>query len=83
MWWPTASWRTPCTTRLLKFSHAAPGATATTKRLLLRLRGAVPDLRDEAAIAFAAALRGHEAAAGLQAFARKQVAPWVLGSASR
>jgi isohexenylglutaconyl-CoA hydratase len=61
--------------------RAAPGATAATKRLLQRLRGPVPDLRDEAAIAFAAALRGPEAAAGLQAFARKQNTPWAEGSA--
>ena len=76
-WWPTASSKTPCTTPCRSFSHAAPGATAATKRLLLRLRGPVPDLRAEAAIAFAAALRGSEAATGLQAFSRKQIAPWV------
>ena len=58
-------------------SRAAPGAVAATKQLLQRLRGDVPDLRDEAAIAFAAALRGPEAAAGLAAFAKKQAAPWM------
>jgi isohexenylglutaconyl-CoA hydratase len=68
---------------LQKFSHAAPGATATTKRLLQRLRGRAPDLRDEAAIAFASALRGSEAASGLHAFARKQIAPWVKNNAAR
>jgi len=68
---------------LLKFSQAAPGATAATKRLLQRLRGPVPDLRDEAAIAFASALRGQEAATGLQAFSRKQIAPWVKKSLPR
>lgn len=57
--------------------RAAPGAVAATKQLLQRLRGDGPDLRDEAAIAFAAALRGPEAAAGLAAFAKKQAAPWV------
>lgn len=62
---------------LLTFGRAAPGATAATKQLLLRLRGAAPDLREEAARAFASALRGPEAAAGLAAFARKQPAPWV------
>lgn len=56
---------------------AAPCATAATKQLLRRLHSPLPDLRDEAAIAFAAALRGPEAAAGLQAFSRKQVAPWA------
>jgi len=58
-------------------NRAAPGAVAATKQLLQRLRGDVPDLRDEAAIAFAAALRGPEAAAGLGAFANKQPAPWM------
>ena len=62
---------------LQHLNHAAPGAVASTKRLLQRLRGRVPDLRDEAALAFAAALRGPEAEAGLVAFARKQPAPWV------
>ena len=56
---------------------AAPGAVAATKQLLQRLRAKAPDLRTEAAIAFAAALRGPEAAAGLSAFAKKQPAPWV------
>jgi isohexenylglutaconyl-CoA hydratase len=58
-------------------SRAAPGALNATKQLLQRLRGKVPDLRDEAAIAFASALRGLEAAQGLGSFARKQSAPWV------
>jgi isohexenylglutaconyl-CoA hydratase len=57
--------------------RAAPGALASTKHLLQRLRGKQPDLRDEAAIAFAAALRSPEAAQGLASFARKQPAPWV------
>ena len=62
--------------RLARLKRAAPGAVASTKRLLQRLRGDVPDLRSEAAIAFAAALRSTEAAAGLSAFAKKQPAPW-------
>ncbi len=61
---------------LTRHRAAAPGATATTKRLLLRLHAPWPDLRNEAAAAFASALRGEEAAAGLKAFARKQPAPW-------
>ena len=56
---------------------AAPGAVAATKQLLHRLRDKAPDLRGEAAIAFAAALRSPEAAAGLAAFAKKQPAPWA------
>lgn len=68
---------------LHRFSLAAPGATAATKRLLQRLRGRLPDLRDEAAIAFACALRGHEAATGLHALSRKQIPPWVKTGAPR
>lgn len=63
--------------RVQAMKRAAPGAVASTKRLLQRLRGDVPDLRSEAAIAFASALRGPEAAAGLAAFAKKQPAPWA------
>ncbi|NIM43011.1 MAG: enoyl-CoA hydratase/isomerase family protein [Hydrogenophaga sp.] len=58
-------------------NRAAPGAVAATKQLLLRLSDDRPDLRDEAAIAFASALRGPEAAAGLAAFANKRAAPWA------
>ncbi len=63
--------------RVAAMKRAAPGAVASTKRLLQRLRGDVPDLRGEAAIAFASALRGPEAAGGLAAFAKKQPAPWT------
>jgi isohexenylglutaconyl-CoA hydratase len=62
--------------------RAAPGALAATKQLLHRLHQHLPDLRDEAAIAFANALRSPEAAAGLAAFAQKQPAPWAKGDAS-
>lgn len=67
---------------LQRHSHAAPGATATTKRLLQRMRGHAPDLRGPAAVAFASALRGSEAAAGLHAFAQRQPAPWVRTNGS-
>ncbi|MGE0098024.1 MAG: enoyl-CoA hydratase/isomerase family protein [Hydrogenophaga sp.] len=63
--------------RLQALRRAAPGAVASTKQLLKRLRGRTPDLRDEAAIAFASALRSPEAAAGLAAFSSKQPAPWT------
>jgi isohexenylglutaconyl-CoA hydratase len=63
--------------RLQRLRRAAPGAVASTKQLLQRMRGRVPDLRDEAAIAFASALRGPEARDGLAAFAKKRPAPWV------
>lgn len=62
---------------LVHFRRAAPGATAVTKQLLRRMHAPLPDLRDEAALAFATALRGSEAATGLQAFMHKQPAPWV------
>jgi isohexenylglutaconyl-CoA hydratase len=68
---------TALSTRVQAMQRAAPGAVASTKRLLQRLRGDVPDLRSEAAIAFASALRGPEAAGGLAAFANKQPAPWA------
>ena len=55
----------------------APGATAATKQLLRRMHAPWPDLRDEAALAFATALRSSEAASGLQAFMHKHPAPWV------
>lgn len=61
---------------LRRYSAAAPGALAATKHLLARLQAPLPDLRDEAAIAFAAALRGREAAQGLSAFSRRQPPPW-------
>lgn len=63
--------------RLQHLRRAAPGALASTKRLLQRLRGRVPDLRDEAALAFASALRREEASTGLAAFAKKKPAPWA------
>ena len=63
--------------QLQSLRRAEPGALASTKRLLQRLRGDPPDLRGEAAIAFAAALRSPEARAGLSAFAKKQPAPWM------
>ncbi len=65
--------------RLKEMLRAAPGAMACSKRLLQLLRDEVADLREEAAIAFAEALRGPEAAAGLAAFSKKQPAPWAGG----
>jgi isohexenylglutaconyl-CoA hydratase len=58
--------------------RAAPGAIAATKRLLDTLAThAVKDVRDEAAEAFAASLRGEEAREGLEAFAQKRPPRWV------
>jgi len=62
--------------------RAAPGAVAATKQLLQRLRGTAPDLRDEAALAFASGLRSPEAAQGLAAFAQKRPAPWATGAST-
>lgn len=63
--------------RVAAMLRTAPRALAISKRLLQHLRDEVSDLREEAAIAFASALRGPEAASGLAAFAKKQPAPWV------
>lgn len=62
---------------LARHRAAAPGASAATKRLLRRMQAPLPDLRNEAALAFATALRGAEAAAGLKAFSRRQPPPWA------
>lgn len=65
--------------QLRRFAQAAPGAVSATKCLLERLGAGQPlgEVLDAAAQAFAAALRGPEAPQGLQAFARRQPAPWV------
>lgn len=56
---------------------AAPQAVAATKRLLLvEHETPLPQLLDAAAHAFAAGLRGPEAAQGLAAFAARRAAPW-------
>ncbi|MEZ5663791.1 MAG: enoyl-CoA hydratase/isomerase family protein [Burkholderiaceae bacterium] len=62
---------------LSRLLRAAPGAVSVTKHLLGRLRSRHPDLRDEAALAFATALRGAEAAEGLAAFRARRPAAWV------
>lgn len=67
------------TDSLQRLRRAAPGAVTATKQLLGRLRSKMPDLRDEAALAFAGALRGQEAAEGLAAFAGRRPARWADG----
>jgi isohexenylglutaconyl-CoA hydratase len=58
--------------------RSAPGAVASTKRLLNALAmHAVKDVRDEAAQAFAASLRSDEAAEGLDARAAKRPPRWA------
>ncbi|RQO80524.1 enoyl-CoA hydratase/isomerase family protein [Acidovorax sp. FJL06] len=55
----------------------APQAVAATKRLLLAQPVTpLPELLDEAAMAFAQALRGPEAPQGLAAFAARKAPPW-------
>ena len=58
--------------------QAAPGAVASTKRLLDTLAThAVRDIRGDAARAFAASLRSDEAREGLEAFSQKRRPRWA------
>ena len=60
---------------------AAPQAVAATKRLLLaQPEMPLPALLDDAAVAFAQALRGPEAPQGLAAFAARYTPPWSANS---
>jgi len=62
---------------LADIDRCAPGANAATKRLLLASRTTPRDaLLDDAADAFAAALRGAEAKEGVTAFLEKRPAAW-------
>ena len=61
-----------------EIGRCAPGANAATKRLLLASRTTPLDaLLDQAADAFAAALRGAEGREGVTAFIEKRPASWV------
>ena len=65
---------------LKRLVHAAPAAVTETKQLLAAIeagRGA-NEVLDDAALAFARALRGQEAALGLKAFAAREPAPWAV-----
>jgi isohexenylglutaconyl-CoA hydratase len=63
---------------LADINRCAPGANAATKRLLLASRTTPLDaLLDQAADAFAAALRGDEGREGVSAFLEKRPAAWV------
>ena len=59
-----------------RLKKPAPQAVAATKRLLARVSPPA-DLREAAAIAFAASLRSTEAPEGLAAFAQKRSARWA------
>lgn len=62
---------------IARHAAAAPQAVAATKRLLLaQLETPMHALLDDAAIAFAQALRGAEAPLGLAAFAARKAPPW-------
>jgi isohexenylglutaconyl-CoA hydratase len=63
---------------LADIGRCAPGANAATKRLLLASRTMpLPDLLDDAADAFAVALRSAEGREGVTAFLEKRPAAWV------
>ena len=62
---------------IARHAAAAPQAVAAPKRLLLAQPDTpLPALLDEAAMAFAQALRGPEAPQGLAAFAARKAPPW-------
>jgi isohexenylglutaconyl-CoA hydratase len=66
---------------IARHAAAAPQAVAATKRLLLaQPETPLPALLDEAAVAFAKALRGPEAPQGLAAFAARKASPWSAKS---
>lgn len=66
---------------IARHAAAAPQAVAATKRLLLALpETPLPALLDDAAMAFAQALRGPEAPQGLAAFAARKAPPWSANS---
>ena len=58
----------------------APGAVAASKRLMLRAAGPnpIPELLDDAAECFAAAVRGPEGREGTQSFVEKRKPSWVV-----
>jgi len=63
---------------LTAIGRCAPGANAATKRLLLASPVTpLPQLLDQAAEAFAAAMRGAEGKEGVAAFLEKRKASWV------
>ena len=63
---------------LADIDRCGPGANAATKRLLIASRTTPLDpLLDEAADAFAAALRSDEGREGVTAFLEKRPAAWV------
>ena len=79
-----ASWQAQLQQQIGQYALAAPQAVAASKKLMAGDAGQSLDaVLDQAAIAFAQALRGPEASAGLKAFASKQAAPWVTAGGER
>ena len=64
-----------------RLQQVAPAAVAATKQLLAAMEAQDLDTSlDQAAQAFANALRGGEAGAGIKAFAEKSAAPWAISA---
>ena len=71
-------WQSQLQQQIARLAQAAPAAVAATKKLLAAIPAQSLDASlNQGAQAFAAALRGAEAAAGLKAFASKEPAPWA------
>lgn len=72
-------WQSQLQAHMENLAQAAPAAVAATKRLLDGVAAqSLEASLDQGAQAFAAALRGTEAGAGIKAFAHKQPAPWAV-----
>ena len=64
-----------------RLQQVAPAAVAATKQLLAAMEAQDLDTSlDQGAQAFAQALRGGEAGAGIKAFAEKSAAPWAIST---
>ena len=71
-------WQNQLQQQLARLAQAAPAAVAATKQLLAAIPVQSLDASlNQGAQAFATALRGAEAAAGLKAFASKEPTPWA------
>ena len=74
-----ADWQSQLQRQIDLCAQAAPAAVAATKKLLADIPAQSLDASlNQGAQAFASALRGAEAGAGLSAFSHKQPAPWVV-----
>lgn len=74
-------WQSQLQQQIARLAQAAPAAVAATKQLLTAIPAQSLDASlNQGAQAFAAALRGAEAAAGLKAFASKEPTPWAASA---